>query len=50
MLFSLDIQRIFVLLALCHLVRLVLVALFTENLAGFRNINHDYRRAVSPKN
>jgi hypothetical protein len=30
-------------------VRLVLAALFTESPAGFRNINHDYGRAIRTK-
>jgi hypothetical protein len=46
-LFSLGIQRVLVLLILCHFVRLVLATCFTESLAGFRNVNHYYRRSMN---
>jgi hypothetical protein len=46
---SLGIQRILAILVLGHFVRLVLAALFTESLAGFRNVNHDYGRAIRTK-
>jgi hypothetical protein len=38
--FSLAIQGILALLALCHFVRLVLAALLAESPVGFRNVNH----------
>jgi hypothetical protein len=46
LLFFLGIHRILALLVLCHFVRLVLAILFKGRLAGFRNANCDYRRAI----
>lgn len=47
MLLSPCIQRVFDLLVLCHFVRLVLGTLLTECLAGFRNVHHVCKNAIT---